>query len=210
MKMGTWKDYGVLVAHKWYVVFIGLIAGVIGTVKDIGFDVPLPAWVWWVLALASLSWAQFEAFRQVRSERNALRHPEPDMSLSKVVRRILGTEDVWEADKIGPAGKALDAIRQKAVLGSVTIWGRRDCAEGHEANVPLVPIPKETWDVYQIDFMEFMKNEKGATDSARIGLPTMKYHDLFLNGGQVALVWPEKRKPIRLQWPIKRAEGGSQ
>ncbi|MCJ7510800.1 MAG: hypothetical protein MUP14_07940 [Dehalococcoidia bacterium] len=53
------REYVLLVARRWWVIGVGVIAAVIGIALNISRDVQVPVWLWVSLALVALSVAQF-------------------------------------------------------------------------------------------------------------------------------------------------------
>ncbi len=165
---------------------------------------------WGLIALVVLlAWAAVLTFHKVRIERDAFaqnRSPQPDMPLSQAVQGILGITELWGDGSAGPIGQTLSDIRQQAHLGTISVWGRRDCPDGLESAYPLTEMHREDWDYIGISYLDFLSNEKGTTEVRRTNANVERYHDLHLNAAQVRLIWPPRKK--RRPWSFLLPERG--
>jgi hypothetical protein len=189
-------------AYRVVISIYGLLSAAsssLGILKQLGLEViPLPSWVWALAAFAFLFAAACKIEWELEQERN--KNPQPDISLHEVVARIIGPYDLIgsqsDADRIQ---LALDEVRDRANLGLVTVWGRREDASKYESKNPRDIVPKNFWTDYPIDYISFVKRLP-----PRIG-PTNRRGEAFfhlqLNETQVDKVWPKKEKLVwRLPW----------
>ena len=83
----------------------------------------------------------------------------PDTPLRQFVERRLQLDHPTDSDAaedyVVAVGSLFTQIRDKAVLGQITVWGRENCAVGQK-HTPLTPIPAEHWKIAQIDILDYL------------------------------------------------------
>jgi hypothetical protein len=195
--------YVVGLLEKWYAVLVGVGFGLLGFLKDgLGIDIPVPSWIWWVGAAVTFFCVQFWMYYEIYKDREALRSPAADLSLAKVVERIIGTADFWR-EGISKVGHALPDIREKAHLGYISSWARMV----HESE-PLGAVPKSTWGTHQFDLLTFCKDTRGRLEAARAGGDRAEYLDFYFDSRQVNMAWPKKQNWLAARL-FTRASGAS-
>lgn len=110
----------------------------------------------------------------------------PDLPLAVFVSE----RDVSDVDgHLEFVGTLFAKLEQKAVLGEVFVWGRKDCPRGQKL-VPVTPIPMSYWEAAHVDVVEYLEDTKkgGCTRPTDAGKPY--YSDLYLNRTQATAAWP--------------------
>jgi hypothetical protein len=132
----------------------------------------------------------------------------PDMTLIEVVRRICPDDVMLDSDgsvtlssRHQPISDALRALRESARLTQLVVWGRKDPTAGHEEATPLSLIAPDYWDNYQIAYLRFLTDQRGATEKVKQAPADPRYSDLRFNRRQVNVVWPEPGVRLRVQKP---------
>ena len=79
--MQALSEYGIALARLWWfwAVEVGAFVLMLAVVE-------IPLWAWSLIALGGLVVAQFVVFLNVRTEREALSSPQPDMTLEEFVQ----------------------------------------------------------------------------------------------------------------------------
>jgi hypothetical protein len=202
-------EYATKIARVWYALLFGIVFGLVGAAKEMGAlsQVPIPAWVWWLLALVTFMLANFHVFLDMVRERESYIHPLPDMPLREAVAYRIGDYDF--GGNIAKTGAALVDIQEAAHLGRVVTWGRRYGWSGR----PLGEIPKEAWEDHHIDPLEFLSDSSPRLEQA-VGTRNTQtwYLDIHLNREQVERLWPRSRRGPRvsLRSPIVWKRSGTQ
>ena len=104
---------------------------------------------------------------------------------------------VNEIDYLGAVGALFSDIRQRAVLGTIQVWGRENCPIG-QRHTPITLIPEAHWKVAQIDAVEFLSDaetRRSRTEATRFTDQTY-YSDLHLNHRQIDEAWPQTFVPL--------------
>jgi HNH endonuclease len=91
----------------------------------------------------------------------------PDIRLIDVVKRIVGSNDLFVGENCSKCGSALLAIREDAHLGKIAVWGRKNISSNDLALYPLTSIPAEYWDEFGIDYMHFTDDQNGKSYRVR-------------------------------------------
>jgi len=68
----TLPDYGLSVAHHWWVIGFGVLLAIVGEVSNVFPNFHLPGWAWGLVALLGVFIAQFLAWNDMRKERDRL------------------------------------------------------------------------------------------------------------------------------------------
>lgn len=123
---------------------VGLLALLFAVFESmIGLSPYVPAWIWWLAAVVSPHWELFDSERKKFAEKKE--KIQPDMALEAVVKRIIGTEKILEGDNCGKTFDALLQIRDRAHLGEIAVWGRKDPHCSDLALSPVTQIAAEYW-----------------------------------------------------------------
>jgi hypothetical protein len=183
-----------------------------------GHTLVLPGWAWALLATGCAFWIAWRAERERYNEKRS--EIKCDTAIIEGVERIVGTRDFSSADTPQKLSDALLALREKAHLGEITIWGRRDVKGRDLAWYPLSKIEHSYWDEYTIDYLTFTDDNKGITVPERVagvlvyrnasdtrqkkivaqktisdsvnGVSVRIYSDLHLSRHQIDKIWPPR------------------
>jgi hypothetical protein len=125
------------------------------------------------------------------------------MCLPDVVRRIVGTNELSPlknpmAGTAEAIGEALRDIREKAHLGLITVFGREGDVPGHKPIDPLGAIAKDHWADHRLDYMEFLQDNRGKTQTWD-NRPV--YFDIWFDRTEIYATWPSRRR--RIEWTMR-------
>jgi uncharacterized integral membrane protein len=178
--MAFWKDYirHVLPAF-WHalaltdtlVIGVFIAAGISAAAFGFfGGHAEHPSW-WIALAIFLVSLLvllirmPYRLYAQQRATINALNNQlariAEDMLLVDLVKRIVGSDDLFVGENYSKCADALLSIRENAHLGKITVWGRKDVLSRDLALYPLTSIPAEYWDEFGIEYLLFTNDQKG-------------------------------------------------
>jgi hypothetical protein len=136
----------------------------------------------------------------------------PDMLLVDLVKRIVGSDDLFVGENCSKCCDALLSIRENAHLGKIAVWGRKNALSADLALYPLSPIPAEYWDEFSIEYLHFTDDQNGKTERVRgqqkservqnsvtttihvVKIPDTIYSDLRFCAHQVEKSWPSSIK----------------
>ena len=119
-----------------------------------------------------------------------------------VAERIVGSKDLFADGVPTKVGDALVKIRQQAVLGDLSTWGQKG---GNRNDLdPLERIPKEHWVNAHIDYLQYLKDERCATTTARLPGSPDQYSNLQFDAREVSEMWPVSSRKLRLRLPFVR------
>jgi hypothetical protein len=183
-------------------------AGALSTALGLGSDVLrtrllVPSWVWWAAAVLLLFLTAVRAQWELHRERDKSRAPQPDLTLAELLERLAGSRDPMAAPQ--KISDALLCIRDKARLGLLAVWGRKDANMGHLEFYPLEPIPAEHWTPAHIDYLQYLGDERCKTSDAQIPGAAAHYADLHFDSVEIARAWPMARR--RFAWLPKLRRG---
>jgi hypothetical protein len=183
------------------------------TASLVGHAIVLPAWIWWVAAVVSAYAIAVKAeWKLYQSRASAVA---PDMRLQDVLRHIIGSDNLFGSDNPQRTADALFAVREKAHLGQVSAWGRRNVGVQELAAYPLTPIPSEYWEEFGIGYLALLRDLRGETERAEgpdlspdfvlYSKPDVIYRDLWFCRSQVRKSWPLQKARLnwRLPWEIR-------
>jgi hypothetical protein len=184
----------------------GVVSGGIGSLSDyVGHAIVAPSWIWWGMAVCLLFLAACRAHWDLERERDKKHVPLPDIPLEEVVARVVGVRpsELFSDDNPQKTSDALGEIREKAGLGAVLCWGRRNAVHSNLIFYPREEIDREVWINAQIDYLKFIRDRKCDLGIAN-GQPTgNNYSDIHFNREQVDAVWPKrKQRMFSLRSPI--------
>src|SRR5262245_35477661 len=181
----------------------GFLVSAIGALSDIlGKTFILPSWVWWAVGVLLLFVTASRLQWDLQKEKEKDRKPTPQMPLSEVVSRIIGSDDQSKPGASTLVGEALPSIRGKARLGMISVWGRMS-ADGNALHQPLEPIPAYYWTNAQIDFLKYLRNQRCSTSDTRQSGYSVKYADLHFDIAEIQSVFGSYRpKRLRLRSPL--------
>ena len=148
-----------------------------------------PTWIWWVAALALLFVSSVLLQRQLITARGQHKTPEPTLDLSSAITTILGIDDPSTSGSSTALSQVVTEIREKASLGQLSVWGRKNAKASRLSFYPLEAIPSSHWSSTHIDFLEFSKDPKCATQNARHPGSSDQYSDLHFDLEEVNARW---------------------
>jgi hypothetical protein len=149
----------------------------------------LPTWIWWLAAIILLFVSAVSLQWRLFAEREQHKTPEPTDDLSTVIARVLGTDDPSILESSTALSQVVTEIREKASLGQLSVWGRKNAKANRLSFYPLEKIPASHWSLTHIDFLEFSKDPKCATQDARHPGSPDQYSDLHFDLGEVNARW---------------------
>ncbi len=103
--------------------------------------------------------------------------------MAQVVEQIIERE----ATRVEPSNALMSALvqlRQKALFKSISVWARA----GRDID-PLEPVPADIWGAYQVDYIAYLRDERGKLEATK-GLTQAGYIDFHFNCEQIARYWP--------------------
>jgi hypothetical protein len=148
-----------------------------------------PTWIWWTAALVLLFVSSVLLQRQLITEHAQHKKPEPTVDLSTAIAKILAIEDPSTLGSSTALSQVVTEIREKASLGQLSVWGRKNVKPNRLSFYPLEPIPFSHWSSTHIDFLEFSKDPKCATQNARHPGSSDQYSDLHFDLREVNARW---------------------
>jgi hypothetical protein len=167
------------VAARWEAL-AGAFATVIGILDQGGLLWgATPAWIWWAAVIVLLFVAAVRIDMELVQEQEK-RPPEADMPLGQVVLRIAGQNK----------GTVFDALRERAVQGHLTVFGREGAVAGQFERFPLKKIPQDYWDGHHINPLKFYADSRGETEICAHGGRGPIYKDLYFDRRQIDARWP--------------------
>jgi hypothetical protein len=180
----------------------GVLVSAIGALSDLfGKTLILPSWVWWAVGVILLFVTASRLQWDLQKEKDKNRIPTPQMPLTQVINRIIGTDDQSKPGASTLVGRALPSIREKARLGMISVWGRM--STGGDASLqPLEPIPQDHWTNAQIDFVNYLRNQRCSTSNTRQSGYSVQYADLHFDPVEIERAFGVKLKRIRLRSPL--------
>jgi hypothetical protein len=181
----------------------GVLVSAIGILSDLlGKTFILPSWVWWAVGVILLFVAASRLQWDLQKEKEKNQKPTPQMPLSEVISRIIGSDDQSKPGASTLVGEALPSIREKARLGMISVWGR--ISTGDVASIqPLEPIPQDFWTNARIDFVKYLRDQRCPTSDTRQLGNSVKYADLHFDIVEIQSVFGSYRpKRIRLRSPL--------
>jgi hypothetical protein len=149
---------------------LGVAATVIGILQQAGvIPAIVPAWVWWGIAIV-LIFVTAVRLDMALAEQQKERAPESNMSLEDVVVRITDIPSTSHND--GQFGArisaAFDKIRELALQGHLTVFGRYNAVASDMERYPRELIPASFWRGQQIAYLEYLKSHhRGKTERCR-------------------------------------------
>jgi hypothetical protein len=189
-----------------YPTWAGALSAVLAwTTEHWGWPAIVPPSVWWALAALFLFAVAVRSEMAAQEAKAAKRKPSPTWSLQDdVLPRLRGTHDLF-----GPAfsesGKLADAladIREKALLGQVTVFARKGWRSATPASYPQIPrepVPADLWKSHSIEYLEFLKDRRGAITPNIPAGSSAEYIDLWFDEAEVRAAWPSKAQPLNLR-----------
>ena len=185
---------------------IGIGGTALFTIAGIG--APLFGWaISGPIMIACAAVAAWGFWPVIRGRAKA-RPPEPNTRLEDVVKRIRSKEDIFGPENAESMKvlEALESIREKALHGSLTVFGCesrewRATKPEHWGLLVRHQIPAEHWKDHKIDYMEFATDRHGEV----IDVPNARgatYRMLWFDKDQVSQLWPQRRRKIDWRNPI--------
>jgi hypothetical protein len=180
-------------AYSHYSSWIGVVSALVGVLNDaLGRQLLLPTTGWWLIAIGATGFTAVQIQWELDEERDQTRKPEPTVSLEKLIEHIVGTNDMGQQGVPQKTADALVAIREKARLGLLSTWGRKDANQSNLSFYPLEPIDAGQWTHAHIDYLEYLKTTTCASQNATLPGATDHYSDLHFDEKQVEKLWRRK------------------
>ena len=173
--------------------WLGVISFVLGASAGVGVPLKLPPWTCFLfssLAFASMAvQSEWKTYQARRAEML------PDMPLKDVLVRIVGSNNLLGNGNPSRVGKALLALREKALQGRIKIWGRLNVRVSDHELYPIREIDQNYWDGHEFDYMKWLSNPLGVTTPENpYGVAPEEalkvYTDLWLSRAQIDKIWP--------------------
>jgi len=211
---------------KWFVEYrfwSAVVALILAGVRAMtGWPPFIPSWVFTLAAIA-FAYAvaihgEWRSFKEKKSEVKC------DMSLSRVIARIVGEDNFMEpghADVSIKVDDTLSEIREAAHHERIFVWGRANVKSERFDHYILSRIPATYWAEFAILYNSLLSDVRGETwrlsgsDEPASILPGLTsytiaeksikdviYSDLYFSRAQVDRIWPDK-VGLRLRWPIE-------
>ena len=155
-----------------YSTWAGAVSAIVAWATDHwGWTTPVPSWAWWMLAVILLFVAAVRSEMAAERAREANRKPSPTVSLMDLLPRIRGTVDIFgpQYSESGKLADALALIREKAMLGEITVFGKTNWRSATPENYKWLPrerISPEYWNTHELDYMEFVQDRRGVITEA--------------------------------------------
>lgn len=190
--------------------WFGLVSGVLGFLTDAtGTKVPALSTIFWLVALSCAFWVALKIEDELLREKEKNHRPEPNMPLAEVVKRITQTSALPSSSDQPDSyavTRACDAIREKAMLGLITVFGGINFRITRPSDYDRMMrdrIPQEYWREHTIDVIGFLGDDdhKGRTQdlgNTKSVLDKDLYYGIWFDRRQVDNAWPEPRR--RAQW----------
>jgi hypothetical protein len=68
----------------------------------------------------------------------------------------------------------------------------------------LETIPLAHWEVAQIDYLDYLRDKKGATDKTTLPGPIDRYRDIYFDATETSALWPDARvKKLAWRMPVE-------
>lgn len=197
------REYAKLVWGYWYNIVLGLAFTFLGALRDVGVNILVPSWVWYLFAFGAFAFAQFMAFAQLHKEvTNHRSKPRPDMPLRAVKSRVFSFFTPADADS--PLEYAELRLLEQIRLGNIIVFGTRTNPD--EDDGPLEEIPLEYWEDANFKFYQAGRGEAYENKRTQTIQAAPIYFNLQASQSQVDLCWPLRRR-LRFQLPFRHEAG---
>jgi hypothetical protein len=145
---------------------ITAVTSLLGTLKELGYDIPLPSWAWWAAAIASAYALNVHLMLQLR--RKAVENPRPDLNAGDAFELLLKRsrwarakadrwQDLpkgWYETHLDDAGKREERIAVALThelhdlmrQGLLAVWARKD------GGGPMEKVAQERWSAIVLAF----------------------------------------------------------
>jgi hypothetical protein len=171
----------------------------------------MPNWGWIALGALLLFITACKIEMELMEECEKNRKPEPNLPLAAVLKRITGFDSVMplsgeQPGKADATANALIEIRQKAVLGKLSVFARRGDRPilAHQDPSPLLALPVDIWNDHEIYYLALLTDSRGQIRKQFQRDETVEYSDVWFDTIQLKEVWPEKRGKISFRSPFVR------
>lgn len=157
----------------------------------IGVLLVLVAFFIWVARREKRKKHKNPAKETVPSQKPTEKKPSPNMKLKDVVS-LIGGKNL----------EALKQIREKALYGNLSVWGKTHYPDSPLGeSEPRKPISKGYWEIFQFDYLEFLKDPRGKTELAEPGGRGQVFYELWFDKNEVESEFPNKKvvhsKPLK-------------
>jgi hypothetical protein len=154
---------------------IAATAAAFAAMQQISGRTIFPTWIWWAVALillfvssVLLQWQLMTEREQLIVEREQHKTPEPTLDLSSAIAKILGTEDPATLGSSTALSQVVTEIREKASLGQLSVWGRKNAKASRLSFYPLEPIPSSHWSSTHIEISWNSQKTRNAPRKTRV------------------------------------------
>lgn len=166
----------------------------------------VPGWAWTAVGAGLLFWTACRIEWELLAEKDKSRKAEPSMQLEEVVKRIRGKDDIFgrENSESMEVMRALQALREKAQLGLLEVYGRKGWRSVRPAEYDLIPrvrIPVEYISEHWVSYIEFIDDRRGELSHDANSAPG-EYIDIWFDRAQVEAMWPPRRFHLSFRNPI--------
>src|SRR6516165_248524 len=126
---GIWAGFGITDTAVIVIIVLLYLGGQVGLSG--GFEEHPPGWLITALAVIFIGFeilrSTYQLYVSERAQREASQaKKQPTTPLAELVTHIVGTDDLGKPGVPQMVSDALTAIREKASLGLLSTWGRRD------------------------------------------------------------------------------------
>jgi hypothetical protein len=185
--LGFWRS-AVEVANQKTTLIAATSAGFGGMQQVSGLAI-VPTWIWWMAAVGLLFLSAVLLQRQLFRDRERLKISKPTHDLASLIAKICGTDDPAALGSSTALSHAAIEIREKASLGILSVWGRRNAKASNLSFYPLESIPPSHWSSSYINFLDYLKDPKCATQNARHPGSREQYSDLHFDLEEISVLW---------------------
>ena len=146
--------------------WIGIVGLVLAGANAVtGTTIIIPTWGWLLIAVAGAFSLAVRAEWKIYQDRVAT--ITPDMKLVDVVKLIVGSDDILVGENCSKMGEALLTLRERAHLGAIAVWGRKNMLAEDTSLYPRVPIATDYWEDFGIEYLDFIRDMNGKTKRVR-------------------------------------------
>lgn len=181
---------------------IGIMVGIVSEAAPLYLP-GTPYWIWGIILWAGFAaiigaavWAAWPVLRRRLPRRSAIR-PAPwrDWNMKQGLQ---WWEKTHGADATERGLEFFSTVRQAALDGHITVWGRRNMqmfTYKDYAFRPLEEIPSEHWKHHDFDSVRYIYGDEKATIREASSPPSgeiaeVRYYDLTVTSREIQSLWP--------------------
>jgi hypothetical protein len=135
--------------------------------------------------------------------------PHPERTLADLLERITGFKSLMpltgeQPGKADATANALIEIRQKAALGTLTVFARRGDRPvfAHQDPLPLLALPQSIWEDHEIYYLSLLKDARGQIRKTFQRDETVAYSDIWVDASEMDQSWPPPKRRLALRSPF--------